>query len=192
VFCVGGIGASLMRGVRRHKMTFGDPSDFAVEAESDGAPTSPRGTVWGHMRVWCRGQAVGRFEELHCGLLGAQRELSKIADRLELLASPLLSELTDESAWSFLDTALYVDDDRSDEDVELDAEAWSRHSFLTNSSEAFDGYKGFIFRRDADALRILIKGSDDLLLGFTVTTEGYVSAVRSFERWCKAITDGLN
>jgi hypothetical protein len=153
-------------------MTFGDPSDFAVEAESDGTPASPRGTVWGHMRVWCCGRAVGRFEEPHCGLSGAQLELSEIADRLDLLVSPALSKLTDESAWNFLDTALYVDDVRSDEDVELDAEAWGRHSFLTNSSEAFDGYKGFIFRRDPDSLRILIKGSDELLLAFTVTAAG--------------------
>ena len=171
-------------------MTFGNPSDFALEAESDATPRSPPGTVWGHMRAWCCGRAIGRFDELHCGLSGVQRELSRIADRLNLLVSPLLSGLSDESAWEFLDTALYIDDGRPDEDVELDADAWSRHSFLTNSSEAFDGYKGFIFRRDSESLRILVRDSDNLLLAFTVTSAGYVSAVRDFERWCKAITDG--
>jgi hypothetical protein len=173
-------------------MTFGDPSDFAVEVESDATPTSPRGTVWGRMRIWCCGRAVGRFEEAHCGLSGAQLELSEIADRLDLLMSPALSELTDEAAWHFLDTALYIDDDRPDENVELDSDAWSHHSFLTNSSEAFDGYKGFVFGRDSHSLRILIKGADDVLLAFTVTTAGYVSAARDFERWCRALIEGLN
>jgi hypothetical protein len=173
-------------------MTFGDPSDFAVEAESDAKPTSPRGTVWGHMRVWCGGRAIGRFDELHCGLSGAQAELSRIADRLDQLVSPVLSGLTDESAWKFLDTALYVDDERSNEDMELDVDAWSRHSFLTNSSEAFDGFKGFIFRPVADSLRILVRGRDDRLLAFTVTTGGYIAAVREFERWCNAITGAVN
>jgi len=173
-------------------MTFGDPSDFAVEAESDATLASPRGTVWGHMRVWCCGRSIGRFDELHCGLSGAQLELSRIADRLDALVSPMLSGLNDESVWKFLDTALYVDDERSDADVKLDADAWSRHSFLTNSSEAFDGYKGFIFLRDPESLRMLVRDPDDHLLAFTVTAAGYTSAVRGFERWCNAITDGLN
>ena len=45
-------------------MIFGNPEDFAIEAESDATDTSPAGTVWGHMRIWCRGVSFGDFKEI--------------------------------------------------------------------------------------------------------------------------------
>jgi hypothetical protein len=166
-------------------MIFGDPADFAIEAEPDTMPTSS--IVWGHMRVWCCGKAFGNFHESDCGLSGAQVRLSELANALGALTSPLLAGLDDQSAWDFLDGALYLDEDRSDEEVQLDADAWSRHNFLTNSSEAFDGFKSFIYMRDRETLRILVRRSDEILGAHTVTAAGFVTAANQFEQWCNAI-----
>jgi hypothetical protein len=166
-------------------MLFGDPADFAIEAEPDTKPTSS--IVWGHMRVWCCGKAFGNFHETDCGISDPQVHMSRLANHLDALASPFLSALDDQAVWDFLDRALYLDVGQSAEDIELDAEAWGRHDFLTNAGEALDGYKSFIFLRDPETLRVLFRRSDEALVGCTVTSTGYVAAVKQFERWCTEI-----
>jgi hypothetical protein len=166
-------------------MLFGDPDDFAIEAEPDTKPTST--FVWGHMRLWCCGKAFGNFHEADCDLSDPQGTMSHLANHLDAIASPFLAGLDDQAAWDFLDRALFLDVGQSAEEVELDADAWSRHNFLTNAGEAFDGYKSFVYRLDRDTLRILFRRSDEALIGCTVTSTGYVAAVRQFERWCNEI-----
>ena len=82
---------------------FGDPEDFAIAAESDATAASPASTVWGHMRIWCRGVSFGDFTERHCGLSGAHQELVRLSATLDTLKSREFSNLGDSGAWHFVE-----------------------------------------------------------------------------------------
>jgi hypothetical protein len=165
-------------------MVFGNPQDFAIEAVSDAGPASPIGTVWGHMRLWCRGLSIGDFDERHSGLSHAQASLTELCGALDALESASLSLLDDQAAWEFLERKLYVDDARSDAQVAGDATWWRRFAFLTNWGEPFDGYAGFIFRQSPASLRIVARCPDNEMVGLTVTVSAFREAVEAFEHWC--------
>ena len=169
-------------------MVFGNPTDFAIEAETDALAGASRGTVWGRMRIWCCGTPVGDFEEAHSGLSDAHQSLMELASDLALLQNPALAHLSDVEVWGLINTALYVDDGRTLQQIQRDSETWSRFNFLTNWGEPFDRYCGVIFKNAPDHLRILIRGSDDAVNGLSVTTFGFRGAVLAFDEWCRAQT----
>jgi len=164
---------------------FGNPTDFAVEAEFDRTPNSSSGTVWGHMRLWCEGHAIGDFEELQSGLSGALEALIHTANHLDELDVPMLRPLDDSAVWNLVHAALYIDDNRSDGEIARDAASWGRLDFLTNWGETFDGYAGVIFFRTPNSLRILVRGPGDEMNGFSVTPSGFQAAVSAFGAWCR-------
>jgi len=164
---------------------FGNPADFAIEAEADVLPDAPRGAVWGHIRIWCRDNSVGDFDELHSGLSDAHLSLMEMASDLTQLDNPTLADLPDQEVWNLVNGSLYGDDRRTPRQTERDSETWWRFNFLTHWGEPFDRYSGVIFRRTPDHIRILIRGAGDAVTGFSVTTFGFRRAVLAFDEWCR-------
>jgi hypothetical protein len=86
-----------------------------------------------------------------------------------------------------LDRALYVDYGQSDAQIEHDAATWSKFNFLTNWDEMFNQFKGFIFCRNSDEIRILLQkqdGAGEPVKAFQVSRSGFVDAVTGFDNWC--------
>jgi hypothetical protein len=163
---------------------FGHPAHFAIEVDTDATDTSPRATVWGHMRVWLGGTPIGRFEEKHCGLSGPLQDLDTLASQLDFLWDDRLSGLSDRDTHSYLLRALYSNDPkRSDEDVRLACREFSRFVFLTNSSECFDGYNGFMFRRPSEDPVVVVTTADESLVRASVRPEAFAASVREFGLW---------
>ena len=169
-------------------MIFGNPSDFAIEAESDAALNSPKSTAWGHMRIWCQGEPVGDFTQTHCGLSGAQQSIANLAAEIDTLWNEALDGLGDQAIWDSLYSALYVDHGQADEQIAQDADAWSKFIFLTNWGEMFDQFNGFIFCRDSHKVRLLIQFQNIAgapVKTFEVSRLGFLEAAIGFEKWCK-------
>ncbi len=172
---------------------FGDPTDFAIEAgvESDRHTAA---TVWGHMRVWCRGVALGNLDDRYCGLYQAYSEFVRLTANLDSLWADELTGLDDVSAWNFLDGMLYgyhgdieLADERTLEECERDAARWGPFNFLTNWGEQFDGYKSFLLCPPGDLARVLSRRLPEHMgCGVSVAQRGIVEATADFAQWFEA------
>lgn len=146
---------------RKHqRMIFGEKHDFAIEAMVEPNLVLPS-SVWGRMRVWCAGVPLGDFAEPHCGLPSSP--FKSLCLDLPELWDPEFERKSDEELFNHLDAVLYgfkdgveVADERTLEECEDDARAYSRFSFLTNWGEMFDREgKSFIFCADGDSVNVL-------------------------------------
>lgn len=172
---------------------FGDRSDFAIEAGVE-PDRHTAATVWGHMRVWCRGVPLGDITDRYCGLDHAYSEFSQLADNLDSLWADELAGLDDLAAWNFLDGLLYgyhgdleLADDRSLEECHRDAARWARFDFLTNWGEQFDGYKSFLLCPPGDSARVLsLRLPPGLGRGVAISRRGLVEAASGFADWFEA------
>ncbi|MDO8330678.1 MAG: Imm42 family immunity protein [Fluviicoccus sp.] len=163
-------------------MIIGDKENFGYECYHDPLKNERR-RVFGRMCVWAAGQVLGDISEPACMLNVTEGHLQSLLARMEALDEPLLSALGAREAFDFLDRALYLDDDRSNEQVTSDAERFFKFDFLTNGGESFDRTKSFIHRRDSQ-LRILFVddegGFNSVLVGlsaFTLATKGFLAWV---------------
>ena len=168
---------------------FGDPADFAIEAgvEPDLKPVS---AVWGHMRVWCGGVPLGNINNSHCALLHSFTEFVWLATNLDSLWTTQLQGLHELAAWNFLDGLLYgyhdeieLQDDRTLEECQRDAEVWGKFNFLTNWGEQFDGYKSFLICPPGDVARVLFRRLSDGARSVQVSKRGFVAAAEGFAQW---------
>jgi hypothetical protein len=174
-------------------MLFGDPADFAIEADVEPDLTPPS-SVWGQMCVWCRGFALGRLAERYCGLGFACDRFDWLATHLDELWTPELAAFDYEGIWRFLDSLLYgyhgelaldEHDRRTLSEVSADSHAFGRFDFLTNWGEQFDGgFKSFIFRPPGGRVHILSRAFPaNMGLCVQVTPEGLVAATTGFVEW---------
>jgi hypothetical protein len=162
----------------------GDPSVFAIDVEDDSTPQSPRGTLWGHARVWINGFPLGDYRSTHCGLSGFHLNLRDLSDNLPRLTCSDIASTHPDLAFEFLNSKVYGEDATSDAEVALDAAVWSRFVFLTNSSEAFNKLNGFVHYVPGSSVRILVRQPDpDTIRTVTLPLERFRSVVREFDEW---------
>lgn len=174
-------------------MRFGDPANFAIEAELELNLRRPS-AVWGRMCVWCRGIALGDISEQYCALFPAFMEFRWLSSHINELWDPELAGLDDVALWNFLDELLYgyhgdieVHDDRTVQECERDWVRWGVFNFLTNWGEQFDGYKSFIASPPGDTVRILSRRLPSTMgLSVEVSRAAFKSASEQFVAWFDA------
>jgi hypothetical protein len=176
---------------------FGNKDQFAIEAFVETGPEF--GPVQGHsvvgrICVWLNGVRVGRLEEPACWLGPPCSDLVNLTTNLESLWDDSFQGLTPEAIFDRLDRDYFGalrhrllddSDDRVPAHLEV-AEAW-RFTFLINSSEAFDGWKGFLVRPTSAALMglVLARDSQDVAVSH-FQTDTFCQAVLDFSRWLRA------
>lgn len=168
-------------------MRFGSTSTFAIDAmvEPDIQPPS---AVWGRMRVWCDGVALGDYDEPHCALYGAYTGFKVTLSELRSLWEPEFDTLSDHALMNHLDALLYgyhgdvrLDDHRSQEQCENDRYHYGRYDFLTNWGEQFDrGGKSFITCKANGRVQILNPKTGKTL---SAPVEEVEKAIDAFLRW---------
>jgi hypothetical protein len=163
---------------------FGNPGVFAIDVEDNSTPESPRGSLWGQIRVWVDGFSLGNYELRHCGLSDFHLGLLEISEILPRLVCPAIETAPPDVAFEFLNSKVYAGDSRSDAQVALDAVAWSRFSFLTNASESFNRLNGFIHCSRTVTARILVReGPPDRIRSVTLPIERFRAVARNFDEW---------
>jgi hypothetical protein len=172
-------------------MIFGNPADFAIEAEDDGLPTDLKGILAGHMRIWCNNSSIGDFGEKQSCLWHSQQALAKIAADLSAITNPELWNLGDEDLWDRFDQALYIDVGQSKEEMENDCAAWGAHDFLTNWGEMFNGNKGMIYCLSDGRIRVLVQHRDASIRNYIVTEKGFKDAIAGFSQWCISLSERI-
>jgi hypothetical protein len=160
---------------------FGNQAQFAIVCAHDPFGDEPR-HVFGRMCIRASDKVLGDFDEPACMLNVTASHLQTILKRLPDLESALFRAQSDALVWDIIDRALYLDDDRSAEEVVADSVRYSRYDFLTNGGESFDNSKSFIVR-DGEHVRLLFKKDEGTLESISVDVGEFCSVVRSFLKW---------
>jgi hypothetical protein len=167
-------------------MLFGQREDFAIECYHDPIPNEA-GRVFGRICVWANNIQIGTTNEPACILGTLQSCFSKCLSELPSLWDAEVDNLSDDDAFEFLNRAIYSDDARTSEQIEMDARRYSKFVFLTNWSEAFDGTNAFLLRSPT-GFRILFRLRNDEHGSASIARSGLVSAIEQFLRWIAAET----
>ncbi len=162
-------------------MLIGDKETFAVECYHDPLPNETR-RVFGRMCVWVGGYRLGDIDEPTCMLNVTEGHLQELLQRLDVLDDPALRNLSDHEAFEFLDRAIYLDDERSTQQIANDSERFFKFDMLTNGGESFDHTKSFIIGH-ADGLRILFEDEQRRFLSGHVERATFILTVRGFLAW---------
>jgi hypothetical protein len=179
-------------------MRFGDAADFAIEAELEPG-LAPPSAVWGRMCVWAGGAALGDLNKPRCGLWEAAVEFRWLSGHLADLWDETFDGLDDRAITDRLDALLYgyvggveADDHRTIDEVNRDAERFSKFNFLTNWGEQFDGSKSFIVCPPGGPVRVLSRHLPARMNGVAVVArKRFRGAVEDFLRWFDDAEAGL-
>lgn len=170
-------------------MLFGDKNDFAIECYIDRHDCSG---VWGRQCVWSSGTALGDVSESSCSLFHAYTSFRAIEKNLDGLWDERFEQMSDEELWNYLDERLYgyhgdveVEDTRTEDEVEQDANRYHRFDFLTNWGEQFDAAgKCFLFCPPGPYLKILHwDNTSRQVTTFRCSKESFIPTVHAFLVW---------
>ena len=178
-------------------MLFGDPSQFAVEAQLEPGPEfgpiQGRNLV-GRIRVWIGGRAVGRYDEPACWLGPPLKHLEEMCSQLDGLWDPSFEGLSTDAIYDRLDYLVFLSHrdrrlgcDWSEEERakhERESDGFDRFYFLLHSSEAFDGWKAFLLRPTATHLiAVVSQAPQKVVVSHRFPVEDFESAVAAFSVW---------
>lgn len=181
-------------------MMFGDPSQFAIEAElepgPDYGPVQGKNLA-GRIRVWIGNREVGRFDEPACWLGPPLLHLLRMRNIVDQLWDPSLENLSMDALFDRLDY-LCFSSHRGKlltenwgkvewEEMERESEGFSQFPFLLNSSEAFDGWKAFLVRPTTTHLIALVAPHPQHeVYSHPFPVADFEAAVDAFSVWLRA------
>ncbi len=164
-------------------MVIGDKQTFAIECYHD--PTTKNYKyIFGRICIFVSGIPLGDIHETTCILDVIKEHLLEINGRLESLNDKKLQQLSDRDLFNFLNKALYIDDDRTLEEVRDDAEKYFKYDFLTNAVESFDGTKSFM-ASDGANIRLMFTDTEGYFHSSHFPKDLFLRVTTSFIQWIK-------
>ncbi len=155
-------------------MTFGQPTDFAIEAYHE--PYGPEYGGFGRMCIHIQGVQLGDIRENHYSLFDATDQFRQRYPSIETFWDESFAGLTDAEIFAALDHALYIGE-------ESGWERYGRFDFLTNSGEQFDDSKTFIICRPEGRVHILYQLRDDTLGSGSCSAQTFRSVAEAYVPW---------
>jgi hypothetical protein len=162
-------------------MQIGNPKVFAIECHHDPIQNGTK-HVFGRMCIHAEDKVLGNIDEPACMLNVTEGFLVNLLSRLQNLEGRELSKMPDLEAFKLLDNAVYLDDDRTSEQVASDAAKYFKFDFLTNGGESFDGTKSFV-HRIGNIVRILFTDKLDRFHSIHVERKEFEMVITQFLRW---------
>jgi hypothetical protein len=175
-------------------MLFGAIDSFAIEAFTEPDQVASSG-VWGRMRIWCQGYAMGDISDPYCSLFGSYQGFANLEHFLPTLWRPQFERLSDQDIFNFLDGRLYGchdnvvleddEDDRTSAECSQDWNEFGDFNFLNNWGEQFDrAGKSFVLCTPNGRVRVLhwLKPSNRVI-ALEARLDEVLGAIRSFLAW---------
>ncbi|WP_157679214.1 Imm42 family immunity protein [Methylovulum psychrotolerans] len=162
-------------------MLIGNPLSFAIECYHE--PLNTR-HVFGRMCLWVAGNRLGDITEPDCMLNPTAANLSRLLERLSTLNDPALLQLSDREAFDFLNQVLYLDDDRTNDEIQQDAERYCKFHFLTLGGESFERTKSFIVLV-GEEVALLFTDNVDIFHSAHLPKSEFIDVVEQFYSWFK-------
>jgi len=165
-------------------MLLGNKARFAIECVHEPLKNESR-RVFGRMAVWVDGACLGDFEEPACMLNETGGHLEDLIKRLPTLRDEKLNGLSDFEVFAYLDRVLYLDDDRTNDQVIADSRRFFKFDFLTNGGESFDHTKSFIVGSDG-YVRVMFRDEKNTFSSGCVAESEFKAVVQEFLAWIAA------
>ena len=162
-------------------MLIGDFKSFAIEVHHEPIPNASK-RVFGRMCIHACGVTLGDINEPACMLNVTEGHLSDVLRRFAMLDDVTVDTLDDRAAFDFLNQALYLDDDRTTDEIQRDSERYFRFDFLTNGGESFDRTKSFV-TKSGDMARILFTDETDTFRVARVPQVEFCERISEFLSW---------
>ena len=124
-------------------MLVGSRSTFATEfVVEDSRDSEGQSWQFGHICFWAGGMSVGNYDEL----ASLSVAIPAMSELLRYQGSRMSADLSMSPSEIFyrIDDALYVEDRRSDQQVEADWNTFARYIATPVGLDVFDGWKAFI------------------------------------------------
>jgi len=139
-------------------MIFGDKNIYAIEVYHK---PLDNGSFYmtGRMCIHLFGKIFGDINEEDCWLDGVYMTLVEKNNNLDLLEYDFNLD-NDYNIFKFLDDKLYIDMNRTSEQIKIDAEIYGKFGFMTNMGESFDHTKSFIYMDYKNNIHILYQIHD--------------------------------
>jgi len=169
-------------------MLFGSREYFAIECYNDSNPVNNK-QVFGRMCVWIKGKEYGNITEPSCMLNVTENHLVSFVQTAGNFENSWLCSKNDQELYEFLDRKIYLDDDRTDEQIQLDLMEYSKYEFLANGGESFDFGKSFVVK-EGEEFRFVFTDKSDIFHGGRVCVKSVMESINSFFCWIDAEKDG--
>jgi hypothetical protein len=155
-------------------MTFGQPTDFAIEAYHE--PYGPEYGGFGRMCIHIQGVQLGDIRENHCSLFHAADRCRELCPSIETLWDDSFAGLSDSEIYAAVEHDYRVADNS-------DWERFGRFYFLTFAGEPFDGYNIMAVCRPDRRVQIIYSLPDDTFGSAFCSIESFRHAADSFVLW---------
>jgi len=146
-------------------MTFGQPSDFAIEAYHE--PSGPEYGGFGRMCIYIHGTQIGDIRENHCSLFHIAHQFRELPDFIETLWDKAFVGLSNAEVFGLIDRA----------------PSWEPFDFLTNTGEMFNDSKTFIVCRPDGQVQILYQFRDDTFGSGSCSIQSFRTVATAFVSW---------
>jgi hypothetical protein len=156
-------------------MTFGDTTDFAIEAYHE--PYGPQYGGFGRMCLYVQGVCLGNIRDNHCSLFHATDRIREVADHFESLWDDSFAGLSDAEVFALIDREIYTDE------ASESGPSYAACDFLTNTGEMFDGTKTFIIFRPPDRIHILFRLRDDTFGSASCSVQTFRRVADAYVSW---------
>lgn len=107
------------------------------------------------------------------------RDIVHIIDRYEGFE---LNDLDDSALFNLIKRRLYDDDDRTAQEIDEDADIYSRYNFLNDAGESFDSHMSFMVKCN-DVLRILFMDRNHNFNSFHIGAEYFIKVINECLEW---------
>jgi hypothetical protein len=165
-------------------MIFGEKSIYAIEVYHQ--PQDNYGMyMCGRTCIHLFNKSFGDINNEYCHLGGMYETLLNKINWLNELEYEFCLD-NDYDIFNFLDDKLYIDNDRTLEQIKKDSELYCRFNFLTNSGgEPFDRTKSFIYVDKNKMIHILfqIHDSNDEIICGVLDKETFDNVTKHFIEW---------
>ena len=169
-------------------MLFGNKEDFAIECYNDSNPVKNK-QVFGHMCIWIKGVEYGDITESSCMLNITENHLIHFVKNLKNIEKSSLEDKNDKELYEYLDSKIYMDDNRTDEQIHTDFIKYSKYEFLANGGESFDFGKAFVLKEE-DKFRFVFIDKSNFFHCGRINTESVLNVINSFIDWINVEKNG--
>jgi hypothetical protein len=164
-------------------MLIGDPNHFAIECHHDPISNETQ-RVFGRMCIHTASGILGDVSEPSCMLNVTEGILTRVLGNLPKLNDTEVLKLSDLEAFDFLNRVLYLEIDRSAEELWQAHERYFKYDFLTQGGESFDRTKSFAILTD-EQVRVIFTDHNGKFHSTHISLCVFRDVIQSFFAWLK-------
>jgi hypothetical protein len=161
-------------------MIFGNKNIYAIEVYHE--PLKDAMILTGRLSLHLYNKIFGDINDEYCDLSQPYESLLDKIKHLNRLKYEFVLN-NDNDIFKFIDNKLYMDDERTMEQIKFDTNLYFKFNFLTNSGEMFDRTKSFIYMDKEKRIHIMYQIDGSQIICVKIEKEIFKKTTTDFIRW---------